>query len=450
MKKALFFSAAVLTAALARGDKVVHAYDRDVVVREANYDVSKIGSYTLEDPLTFLDGRKVTTAEEWGRRRREILDIFAREMYGQEPPNPETLITELQNEKVAVGGYAIRRLYKMWFKPDKSGPCINWIVWIPRFAKQPAPVILFLNYNGNHELVPDKDIPLMEAWCRLLGNGEFDAARSEQMRGKLQDPNMAAIFPLATILARGYAVMSACYCEVSPDAMERKQNGQTQSDFAYTGVFELWGKRDPARDDNTTSLGAWGWALCRGMDLAERIPELDTKRSVVTGYSRLAKAALVAAARDARFAICVPNQTGGGGCPLAKRNYGENVSTQNRAFPHWFCPAYAKYAADPAKLLTFDQHLFLACIAPRGLLIQGFDEKWFDTEGEFLAIKAASPVWRQLGHEALPEVDYPKDFDTSAIGKNIGYVRRSQGHGFSGYDWMWTLDFADRYFGIKK
>ena len=40
--------------------------------------------------------------------------------------------------------------------------------------------------------------------------------------------------------------------------------------------------------------------------------EVDAKRSVVTGYSRLGKAALIAAARDERFAVCVPNQTGGG------------------------------------------------------------------------------------------------------------------------------------------
>ena len=34
--------------------------DRKVVVREPNYDETKVGGYALEDPLTFLDGRKVT------------------------------------------------------------------------------------------------------------------------------------------------------------------------------------------------------------------------------------------------------------------------------------------------------------------------------------------------------------------------------------------------------
>jgi GNAT superfamily N-acetyltransferase len=95
---------------------------------------------------------------------------------------------------------------------------------------------------------------------------------------------------------------------------------------------------------------------------------------VVTGCSRLGKAAFVAAARDERFTVCVPNQTGGGGVPLAKRNYGENISIENRSFTHWYCRAYAKYAKEPWNTMPFDQHLFAACIAPRALLVEGFDE----------------------------------------------------------------------------
>ena len=62
--------------------------DREVFVHEANYDKSKIPPYTLEDPLVFVDGRRVATPADWAERRREILGIFAREMYGAEPPAP--------------------------------------------------------------------------------------------------------------------------------------------------------------------------------------------------------------------------------------------------------------------------------------------------------------------------------------------------------------------------
>ena len=419
---------------------------REVVVVPPNYDVSKIVPYALEDPLAFVDGRKVKTPADWAERRKEILGIFAREMYGEEPPPPEALVTELLDEKETVDGYAVRRQYKMWFKADKSGPCINWIVWVPKFAKKPVPVISFLNYRGNHELVFDDDIPVQQGWSRVKAQTEGNKS-SARFRGVQQNQNNPTIFPLGMILARGYAVMSACYCEVSPDPTSGEKDPRFQQyPFAYTGVFELWGKRDNSRTDNITSLGAWAWALSRGLDLAGRIPEIDAKKSVVTGCSRLGKAALIAAARDERFAVCVPNQTGGGGVPLAKRHYGENISTENRAFTHWYCRAYAKYAEAPWKTMPFDQHMFVACIAPRALLVQGFGSRWFDPEGEFLSLQAASPVWKFLGKDPLPEVPFPAEFCTSAIGKHLGYVRRSQNHGISAYDWKWMMDFADRVF----
>ena len=435
--------------ALCAAAETVFVQDREVFVHEANYDIRKIHPYTLEDPLTFVDGRKVKNAADWSARRREILEIFAKEMYGEEPPKPEALVTELVDEKKAIDGHAIRRQYRMWFRADKSGPCISWIIWIPVHDKKPVPVISFLNYRGNHELVPDEDIPVQQGWTREGEKyGVTNHTSSAKTRGAMQDANNASVFPVGMILARGYAVMSACYCEVSPDPEKNEPEARYQQNpFAYTGVFELWGKRDPSRTDNITSLGAWAWALSRGLDLAERVPELDAKRAVVTGCSRLGKAALIAAARDARFAVCVPNQTGGGGVPLAKRDYGENISTENRAFTHWYCRAYAKYAEAPWKTMPFDQHLFIACIAPRALLVEGFDKPWFDTEGEFLAVKAASPVWTLLGQGGMPDVAWPDDYDTAAIGRHLGYVRRDRSHGISAYDWMWMLDFAD---GVLK
>ena len=97
--------------------------------------------------------------------------------------------------------------------------------------------------------------------------------------------------------------------------------------------------------------------------------------------------------------------------------------------------------------MPFDQHMFVACIAPRALLVEGFGSKWFDPKGEFLSVKAASPVWKFLGKSGLPDVEFPDEFDTSAIGKDLGYVRRSQNHGISAYDWKWMMDFAD---GVLK
>ena len=88
MKKLMAICLASACAAGAFAE-TVFAQDREVFVHAANYDKSKIQPYTLEDPLTFVDGRKVKNAADWAERRKEILGIFAKEMYGEEPPKPE-------------------------------------------------------------------------------------------------------------------------------------------------------------------------------------------------------------------------------------------------------------------------------------------------------------------------------------------------------------------------
>lgn len=400
--------------------------------QKVNYDESKVGSYTLEDPLRFTDGRKVKNLSQWDERRQEILDIFQHEMYGM-MPGPHEIYLETKEEGITLAGFGLRRQVRMWFKSNHSGPYIDWLIVTPRHAQDPVPAIILLNYRGNHTVLPDEEI--IEAESLNISVNQY---RSGAERGMFANPNENNYIPTSMLLARGYALVTACYCDISPDPKQQSE----QEKYAYTRCFELWPQRNPARDDNTTSINAWAWGLMRGMDMIERDSLLDASRVVLTGYSRLGKAALVAGAFDERFPVVVPNQTGGGGVPLAKRNFGENISTEVKAFTHWYCKAYQKYAGHEDEM-PFDQHLLLSCIAPRALLVEGFDEQWFDTKGEFLSVQAASPVWEKLCKAGLPNVEWPADFDTSAIGNCLGYVRRNQKHGMSAWDWTWLMDFAD-------
>ena len=410
-----------------------------------NYDEDAVQPYTLEDPLRFADGRKVRSRKQWPARRQEILDIFQREMYGQMPPASE-IFTEVIEEGPTLAGFGTRRQLRMWFRPDKSGPKVDWLIVTPNHVSGPVPVILLLNYGGNHEFLFDEEILVTDAWMREKHGRDGNRA-SADTRGRYNHDGDRYVYPVGMLIARGYAVMTACYCDISPDPdpKETAEDGTILQDgFAYTGVFDLWGPRDPSRDDNTTSLGAWAWGLMRGMDWIQQDPLLDETRVVLTGCSRLAKAALIAGAYDERFPLTVPVQTAGGGVPLAKRNFGETVATEVAAFRHWYCRAYDKYAGRTDEM-PFDQHLLLSCIAPRALLVEGFDGNWFDTKGEFLSLQAAAPVWKFLRKPALPKkVSWPSDYDLSAVGPVIGYVRRDQQHGISAIDWTWMLDFADR------
>lgn len=412
-----------------------------------NYDEAKVAPYTLEDPLIFADGTPLKSAADWPKRRAEILAIFAREMYGQAPPKPDAVVCETFEKGDTLAGLAVREQVRMWFRKDKSGPSVDWLIVRPKYAKEPVPVIVQLNYYGNHEFLTDPEVVLPCGWMQnetLAGGYAItNHCALESMRGRLCRTDQRYAFPINTMIARGYAFMTACYADISPDPDYLVDD---MEDLPYTGFFDLWGKRDVSRTDNITALGAWAWALSRGLDLATQHSDLDAKRSIVTGCSRLGKAALLAAARDERFAVCVPNQTGNGGVPLAKRNFGENVFREIEMFPHWFCKAYQKYI-DNEKAMAFDQHLLLASIAPRHLLVQGFESRWFDPKGEWLSCQAASPAWTFLGQPGLPDVAEPECFSTAAIGPRLGYVRRKGQHGIAGYDWQWMLDFADKAFG---
>ena len=449
MKRLFGLSIALLVCSVEAAVPFWYAEFPDAKVR-VNYDEARVAPYRLEDPLVFADGRKVESEADWRARRAEILGIFEREMYGKRPPLPETVVADLVDERVTCGGTVVQRQYEMTFRADRSGPKIRWIAFLPKAAKGKVPVILLLNYHGNQSLVDDPSIPMMTAWHRN-GTWATNNLAIAATRGLLQRSESATVFPVEEFVARGYAVMSACYCEVSPDPnrIGTEDPKPMQDKLAYTGVFDLWPKRDPNGKSETTSLGAWSWALSRGLDLAERIPEIDAKRSVVTGYSRLGKAALLAAAYDERFAVCVPVQTGNGGVPLAKRDFGENPGTETRQFTHWFCRAYDKYRDEPWKTLTFDQHLLLASVAPRSLLVLGFNNPWFDARGEFLSCRAASSVWERFAGGGLPRTDFPMTGETTAVGDRLGYARRDGPHAIDAWDWRNILDFADTSFGRR-
>ena len=416
-------------------------------VPAVNYDKSLIRPYVLEDPLQFVDGSKVETTSDWERRRMEILDIFQHEMFGILPPASPVYLEELESGPT-LSGFGLRKQVRMWFREDHTGPKIDWLIVLPAHVKGPVPSVILLNSFGNQSVLADPEILLTDCWLRNkpdIGIENFHA--TEKTRGFYVGEQFRSTFPVASILARGYALVTACYGEVSPDP-ERvpDENGVLMQDkFAYTGVFDLWGRRDPSKLDNTTSIMAWAWALMRGMDMIEKDPALDASKVVVTGASRLGKAALLAAAYDTRFPVAVPVQCGGGGIKLAKRNYGESIAAETFKFRHWYCRAYDKYANNEENM-PFDQHLLVASIAPRAILVEGFGSPWFDTEGEYLSVKAADSVWKKLGYNGVQCDFWPDPYDTSAIGDRLGYVRRDQLHGISPIDWKWMLDFADKNF----
>lgn len=410
---------------------------------KANYDESKVGAYTLPDPLVDDQGRRVETPRDWfARRRPEILRLFETHVYGKTPTPPKPIHPryELISEKSgALGGVANRRIVRIHFTDEPDGPAVEVLLYAPAQADadRRAPVFLGLNFQGNHGATRESDVPISTSWFRDdPAHGVVNHRASEKGRGL-----EAARWPFETIVKHGYAVATAYYGDLDPDYDDGFKNG-VHPLFQKEG----WSRRAP---DEWGAIGAWAWGLSRILDYLETVPQIDAARAVVMGHSRLGKTALWAGAQDPRFAIVVSNNSGCGGAALSRRNYGETVAIINRAFPHWFCENHRRFN-DREQEMPIDQHELIALIAPRPVLICSAEEdRWADPRGEFLAALAADPVYRLLGTDGLAVKEMPEPTPDSLSNGAIGYRFRPGPHDVLATDWDAYLSFADHHFGSR-
>lgn len=400
--------------------------------QEVNYDEDKIPPYTLSDPLVLNNGNPVKSVKDWEKKRRpEIVKFFETQMYGKAPEAPKDLHFKVVSEdKQALGGKAVRKEVNIYFSENDDN-YMTVLMYLPNQNEKPVPLFVGLNFYGNYTINADPGIAITPKWVSNE-SGTTDNRAEESLRG-----SDASAWPVELILQNGYG-LATVYCgDIAPDY----DNGFQK------GVFPLYnvnGQSKP-KPDEWQNIAAWAWGLSRAMDYFQKDKQVDAKKVIVIGHSRLGKAALWAGAKDKRFAMVISNESGCGGAALSKRRIGETVKLINTQFPYWFCDNFKQYNNNE-DALPFDQHELIALVAPRPVYIGSAEgDRWADPKGEFLSGLYASPVYKLFGLTGMPVSEMPA-VDHPVLSGQIGYHIRTGNHALTSYDWEQYILFANKFF----
>ncbi|MEI7423068.1 MAG: hypothetical protein WCK18_13275 [Prolixibacteraceae bacterium] len=382
----------------------------------ANYDEAKANPYpNLPDPLLLKDGKKVTSAKNWWKKRRpEIVEDFDREVYGRVPARTPAVKWELTATKIdSIGKFKVITKTLVGHVDNFAFPAIPVDIKLnlstPLDAKGPVPVIMEFGFM----FPPGFRMP-------AAPNKTNEPGWQEQMVAK----------------GWGYAILSPASIQADNGA------GLTQ------GIIGLMNKGQNRKPDDWGSLRAWAWGASRALDYFETDKAVNAKKIGIEGHSRYGKAALVTMAYDSRFAIAFVSSSGEGGAKLHRRNAGElveNVASSGEY--HWMAGNFIKYAGPlTPNNLPVDSHELIAMCAPRPVFISSGDkgDAWVDVRGMFMAAVGAGPVYRLLGKKDLGTNVLPA-VETPLMDGDLTFRQHSGGH-TPAPNWPTFIRFASRYF----
>lgn len=385
--------------------------------------------YELPDLLISNSGKKIKTIKEWESfRRDEIYSYFANNIYGIVPGELSIKeVEQLDFEKDALGGRAIRKQINLIFKKKDKSVIMTLLIYLPN-KKVKSPVFLGYNFEGNYSVIND---PLI-----LINDREQDKLISKNEDPiKIKRGQRASRWALNKIIDSGYGLVTVNYNNVDPD----------KNDFS-DGIHSLLynsGQIKPAKNE-WGSISAWAWGLSRIMDYLETEELIDHEKVILFGHSRLGKTALWAGATDLRFSMVISNNSGCGGAAISRRRVGEKIIDINTNFPHWFAKNFHNFN-DNESSLKVDQHMLIALIAPRPVYVaSASDDSWADPEGEFLAAKEASLLYNIYGKKGIEIDEFPQT--NATFHGSVGYHLREGKHDVTDFDWDQYIVFANKHF----
>ena len=407
----IFCGAIILLQSFAIGQS--KEWESDVI-----YSESQVPFYELQDPLVTIEGNRITTQEEWlNIRRPQIMGMFASTIYGR-VPEPETPIEVdyevLSEDKEFFDGRGTRKHIRARYSNKRGSVVMHMAVFTPNYVKEPVPVLL------------------------RLGFGDADGSNIEmdniQAYGKLRNGT-----PLIDLFDRGFGFACIKGGEVIPDEIGFSRSVQS---LYYKGNQSM------PRADEWGVLAGISWQLSRAMDYLETDKQVDKSKVAILGFSKLGKSTLWAGAMDTRFALVMSQNSGCAGAALWRRNFGENLKYMSR-FPHWLCDNAKKYIGREGDL-PVDQHMLIACIAPRPVYIMsGINDMWADNMGEYISAHNATPVYELFGLKGQSTKERPR-INEEAADRALSYCVRSGAHGYEPTDWVRYINFMDFHFNQQK
>ena len=379
----------------------------------SNYDESKVGTYTLPDPLVLANGKPVRDRQTWLKERRpEILRLYETEIYGRVPAKTPSVKWQVaETDPKARDGAAVMKKLVGSVGGGPDAPQIKVTLYTPAAVSKPVPVILLVNFGGGAAPPPGAQ-----------GRGP----------GLPTDPPVAA-----EIISRGWGYAMVGYNDIQPDRAATFTQG-------IVGLTLAPGQEQPGADEWGT-ISAWSWGVSRIIDYLETDRAVNAKQIALFGHSRLGKTALWATAKDERIAAAFSSCSGEMGAALARRDWGETLDDMAQNFPWQFAGNLQKYVGRWNDM-PVDAHMLIALSAPRPVFVSGGTaDQWADPVGMFKAAVAAGPVYRLLGRKDLGTTELPA-VDTPLVSGDIGWNYHTGGHTATPADWKAFLDFLAKYF----
>jgi len=365
---------------------------------------------TLPDVLVFKNGTKVTTPEQWTRRRAEIVEDFEREVYGRIPANVPKVTWTVTTTTTGMTGDVPTVTKVLQGAVDNSAyPAltVNIRATFTVPVNAPGPVPVMIQFGG-------------------VGGNRGGAAAAGPAAGSWQQ----------IAIQHGWG-----YGAIDPGSIQADAGGIA----LRQGIIGLTNKGEPRTPDQWGALRAWGWGVSRLIDYFEANPDskVDPKKVATDGVSRYGKASIVAEAFEPRLAVALVASSGEGGVKLHRHDFGEALENLTGGEYYWMAGNILKYGASVSETgaktaadLPVDSHQLIALCAPRPVFIsygiEPGDPKWVDAPGSFMAAVLAGPVYKLLGKKDLGTpgnwLTDPMPPVNQLIGGELAWRQHSGGH----------------------